>query len=371
MITILFFNFILSVDESQFGNGCYCATNPGQCTPYCFCDPYCTQIEKDSFDFTLPQRLTENEVACDINHRIKYFHSVSVASYKAEINGEQVTCYYYKGKINQNQFIKSYSPGDFGLTNFTDAVIIDNTRIELEEFMEGLEPFNTVNNQLALGRSTRAENEQTSRASKYTDPDNGYLRGKPVNTLQDTRLYANGDVKMPVLFGVDSNYIFKFQVVKLNNSSLNNLDIFFNLSHFNILYDSRIKGNIIYNSVNYNSPNADSVDAYWTFFFQKRGTSSDYLYIISKIKSEYSGPQKDGDYVAHLHIKFIEISSEGNDILDNPDTSPFSSTITSFFDAIFTQKEDSLKTAGIIFCIGLLWTIWSYYSFFFSNERVY
>lgn len=348
MLVFVFIRFIFSLDESLFGNGCLCSVTPDECTPYCACDPFCTDAEKRSFHFTIPQKLTENNVACDTKHRIRKFRSKSVSTFKAAIEGEQPTCYYYQSEFKKSQAIKSYTPQDFGLEGFADAIRLDSPGIIIE-----------VDNPLDDGAARPPVTEPET-----TDPNDGYLRGKPIKDNNKNIIYINNDLYMPLLFGIDSDYVFNFEI-----KSANDLDDAFNLSKKDISPDSAnpFPAIVYTNSINVNA-NAKSIDVFWTIFSQKVGTNLKYRYFIRKVKTEYIGPQGTGDYTTHIHVKFIELSSDGNSVFTAKEESLFSYSFKRFFTSVFGRDEDSLKTAGILFCIGFLWTMWAYYSFFFSRE---
>lgn len=346
MFALIFIQFVFTLDEGLFNNGCLCSVTPGECTPYCACDPFCTDAEKDTFHFTIPQKLTENNVACDIKHRIKKFHSKSVSTFKAAIEGEQPTCYYYQPNYKNSNSIKSYSPKDFGLEGFADAIKLDDPGL--------IFIVEQLNEDVIIQQQTEEQN---------TDPTDGYLSGKPIKIIGNDYLFVNNDINMPILFGVDSNYVFNFNV-----SNEDDLNKAFNLTNREITIDSTQQGPIIYLSSSSIKDYHSNINVFWTFFYQKRGSSNEYRYIIRKIKSEYFGSSVPQNYTAHVNIKFIELSSDGESAFEAKEEKLYSYSIKQFFVSLLGRDEDSLKSSGVIFCIGFLWTMWAYYSFFFSTE---
>lgn len=131
MINLLFVALARSaIDESQFSKGkfCQCAVIPGQCNPNCFCDPLCTDAQRETFTFALPEHPGDAKISCDPYNYISKVNSDSVQ--EITING--VKCYVVQEDPETMEKVKSYTPADFGLTDFNDFV----TRPFIQDVMD-------------------------------------------------------------------------------------------------------------------------------------------------------------------------------------------------------------------------------------------
>ncbi|KAH0794755.1 hypothetical protein GPJ56_001302 [Histomonas meleagridis] len=116
---VIFFSIVFTIDESIFlgQSQCDCIQNEGECNPYCCCDPYCTEDQKSSFSFCLPEKPGPISISCDPNGRIKSTNINSI--HQIIING--INCYYVDEQGN-NDIIHNYNFSDFGIQNLQDLV---------------------------------------------------------------------------------------------------------------------------------------------------------------------------------------------------------------------------------------------------------
>jgi hypothetical protein len=120
MFALLLVNIASDIDDSMFVNGvvCACAVRPDECSPYCCCDPRCTQTQKDSFSFCLPEHLGDSRIACDSRGYIARKNLQSI--YEYTIQGQ--TCYAIAHNASSGNLIESYKPADFSLGGYSDFI---------------------------------------------------------------------------------------------------------------------------------------------------------------------------------------------------------------------------------------------------------
>ena len=122
MFLALFSTCLAAIDETQFASGrfCDCAVNPGRCNPNCFCDPYCTDFEKSTFKFALPEQTGAVKISCDPNGYIGKKNAASVQ----QIQINNVTCYLIEENPADLPRVTSYTPADFGVTAWNDLASV-------------------------------------------------------------------------------------------------------------------------------------------------------------------------------------------------------------------------------------------------------
>ena len=122
MFLVLVFPCFSAIDETQFANGkfCECAVNPGQCNPYCFCDPYCSDFEKSTFTFALPEQNSPADISCDPSGFIAKKNGAVVQ--EITING--VKCYLLVENPANMPKLTSYTPADFGLQDWSQLASV-------------------------------------------------------------------------------------------------------------------------------------------------------------------------------------------------------------------------------------------------------
>ena len=118
MLLTLLSSCLSAIEESQFASGrfCECAVNPGRCNPYCFCDPYCSDFEKSTFTFALPEQSNPAKISCDPDGYIGKLNAKSVQ--EIQING--VKCYLVEENPADLPRIQTYTPADFGVATWND-----------------------------------------------------------------------------------------------------------------------------------------------------------------------------------------------------------------------------------------------------------
>lgn len=180
-----------------------------------------------------------------------------------------------------------------------------------------------------------------------TKPSNGYVFGYPVQNGQGPILIDN---KIPLIFGQNSNIFFKISGDVLN------------LQNIIVKRKPNDSPNATHQTNIFTSPSGPNI-VYWSILYQKIGSSSDYSYEITKVKTEI---QNSNSALTSISIKFYELSQDGNSLYEYPEDELFSYSLSLAFDAFFVRATDSIRTSGIFFLFGLFGTLWAYYSFQFT-----
>ncbi|OHT15919.1 hypothetical protein TRFO_42180 [Tritrichomonas foetus] len=471
---ILLFKSVFSLAEDQFLNGdqCYCAILPNQCNPFCSCDPFCAQSQKESFPFTLPQKLGENDIACDNTGQIRRMNSNSVIVFKPANSTLTHNCYVYQKPPSKNDFIKTYLPESFGLLSFANAttelfippsidlsisqsantpyVVVNPTdnysfiriphaigsnfanvflpyipgvtytnnlcylgheypsqqffftiwtnpgsyernNITISILFNGL-PYLKLSSSLTDGASFQTvalpgfnyglqnstlKVDVVSDQIDYTQLASGYIPGYPVylRNIVNVREGFNplnftnqGDLRFPVLFGVNSEFVFSYQY----NASTFIQD--FNLSEISGTANPDSGENIapvFYNLTQYPVDGINFIKVRWTFFYQKHGTDTNFNYYIRKAITEMVYPtniNNTAPYTTTVESVFYEINIDGTGLYQPPEPQMHQYTLATVFTVFFNNQKDILKTSGVFTSFLILGTIWVYYAFNFVNE---
>lgn len=134
MFLVLVFPCFSAIDETQFANGkfCECAVNPGQCNPYCFCDPYCSDFEKSNFNFALPEQNSPADISCDPSGFIAKKNGAVVQ----EITIQNVKCYLLVENPANMPKVTSYTPADFGLQDWSQLASVprNDSTLTLQQY---------------------------------------------------------------------------------------------------------------------------------------------------------------------------------------------------------------------------------------------
>ena len=146
MFALLIFRALGAIDENQFATGkfCECAVNPGRCNPYCFCDPYCTDFEKSTFTFALPEQASPVKVSCD---PMNYISKKNLATVQ-EIQINNVKCYILTDDPATLPKMRSYTPAEFGLTDWSQLASVppNASVIQLQTYVNNDPILLTPNN---------------------------------------------------------------------------------------------------------------------------------------------------------------------------------------------------------------------------------
>ena len=219
----------------------------------------------------------------------------------------------------------------------------------------------------------------SSSDTKYSSIDMGYYYGTPImvedGDANDLNSPPFGNDRRPlqvnsedILFGVNTTIILPINKTNYDNQITPDCAKIYKSFGYIIM-----RNNFKYfiSSKNINTTKDDKFRypiAHWNFYYMKFNNESVPIYLLQHFNGTRHEPNNiEKCETLMIHINFYEIDHDAHLKVDE-EIRFHSHSYSTLFDFLFRDTLESLETIGLLFCFGIIGTIWCWYVCFFYIE---